>query len=247
MFRVHRPILAIAFCLNVGIANAGDKVQTVPATGLTINGSLSSDDPTVVAKPSDLRAKSYQVKLAGGKAYVIEMNSKQFDPYLVVQDADGKTIAEDDDGGGALNSRLLLTPAKDTVFKIHAAALTGVGSFVLKVKEAAAASDPKKVYDPAKAVVTLDGNITNENRVIFYQVKLEKGATYQIDLMSKMFDSFLTINDMDGKKIADDDDGGDGFNSRIVIEAESSGTYRIIASSLGMMGRGSFRLTIEKK
>ena len=247
MFRIHHASLAVVFCLNIGIANAGDKVQTIPATGLNIEGSVSNNEPTVVAKPGDLRTKTYQVKLTGGKAYVVEMNSQQFDTYLVVQDNDGKTIAEDDDSGGGLNSRLLLTPTKDGVFKIHAAALGGNGNFLLKVKEAAAASDPKKVYDPAKGIVALEGNISNDTKAIVYQVKLEKGMRYQIDLMSRTFDAFLTLNDVDGKKIAEDDDGGIGLNSRIVIEAETSGTYRIIASSLGMTGRGSFQLTIEKK
>src|SRR6516165_2723746 len=47
-------------------------------------------------------------------------------------------------------------------------------------------------------------------------VKLEAGRTYQFDHMSKAFDAYLFLEDPDGVILAQDDDGGEGTNSRII-------------------------------
>src|SRR5207247_667581 len=56
----------------------------------------------------DMRAKPYDVQLVAGKTYTITLDAvgkgKGLDPFLVVQDPDGKTIAFDDDSGGNLNA-----------------------------------------------------------------------------------------------------------------------------------------------
>src|SRR5262245_16443356 len=43
-----------------------------------------------------------------------------------------------------------------------------------------------------------------------YTVKLTAGKTYQIDLRSSEFDSYLRLEDSAGKEVAEDDDGA-GF------------------------------------
>ena len=43
----------------------------------------------------------------------------------------------------------------------------------------------------------------------------DKDKTYTIDLMSRDFDCWLRIADADGKTLAQDDDGGEGLNSRL--------------------------------
>ncbi len=65
--------------------------------GLELRGQLDKQTPALV----------YQVKLAAGKTYVIDMVSpdqKALDPYLVLMDATGKKLAEDDDSGGGRNA-----------------------------------------------------------------------------------------------------------------------------------------------
>jgi hypothetical protein len=67
--------------------------------GLELKGELDSQTTALI----------YQIKLAAGKTYVIDMvspNQKALDPYLVLKDANGVILAEDDDGGDGLNARI---------------------------------------------------------------------------------------------------------------------------------------------
>ena len=78
-----------------------------------------------------------------------------------------------------------------------------------------------------------------------FNIKLEKGKTYQFDHMSKAFDAYLYLEDPEGKLLAEDDDGGEGTNARIVHYAATTGTYRLIATSLGGTRPGAFSVVVR--
>ena len=96
--------------------------------GLELRGQLDRQTPALV----------YQVKLAAGKSYVIDMVSpdqKALDPYLILSDAAGKKLAEDDDSGGGLNARIRFRAEKDSVYRIQATSFNGgSGAFTLTVR-----------------------------------------------------------------------------------------------------------------
>ena len=74
--------------------------------------------------------------LAADQTYVIDLISKEFDAYLVLQDANALTLAQDDDGGGNLNSRIRYQPKTDGRFRLVATTFNGqLGAFTLRVTE----------------------------------------------------------------------------------------------------------------
>jgi predicted Zn finger-like uncharacterized protein len=82
-----------------------------------------------------------------------------------------------------------------------------------------------------------------------YVVPLEKGKTYQIDMASPQFDSFLRLLSPEGKVLAQDDDGaGAGFDARIIFQPVATGKHKIVATSFNFAGepgtQGPFTLTI---
>jgi hypothetical protein len=77
-----------------------------------------------------------------------------------------------------------------------------------------------------------------------YQVTLTRGRTYIIGMASNDFDTYLRLEDADGLQLAANDDDGIGLNSRIVFRPDTSGPYRVIATSF--RGRhGSFTLLVR--
>jgi tetratricopeptide (TPR) repeat protein len=98
-------------------------------TGLELKGNLDAQTPSL----------AYQVKLAAGKAYVIDMVSpdqQALDPYLFLHDAAGKKLAEDDDSGGGLNARIVFRAEQDGTYRIQATSFNaGRGAFTLTVRE----------------------------------------------------------------------------------------------------------------
>jgi hypothetical protein len=130
------------------------KIYHVDPKGLRIEGEIAAKDPRVRFKLNNdgqplefnLQSKMYDVALLPGRRYIISMDTVKpgLDSYLVLKDAHGNTLAFDDDSGGNLNARLVFDcPRKDT-YRIHAAALSGTGRFILQVSES---SIPKKVVN----------------------------------------------------------------------------------------------------
>src|SRR5579859_6858425 len=112
MLRSARNGLAavLAGCLLSSAATtfAQEKGQE-PAKGemlLTKSESLTDKDEKD-SKLKNSHRKAYAIKLTEGKAYRIDLNSKDFDTFLRLEDASGKEVALNDDvAPDNLNSRI---------------------------------------------------------------------------------------------------------------------------------------------
>jgi serine/threonine protein kinase len=96
---------------------------------LTLKGELDKATPGLI----------YLVRLQAGVTYVIDMVSpdpKALDPYLVLQDLDRKTLAQDDDSGGNKNARITFRAPADAIYRLRATSFgAGRGPFTLTLKE----------------------------------------------------------------------------------------------------------------
>ncbi len=79
-----------------------------------------------------------------------------------------------------------------------------------------------------------------------YLVEMEAGKTYQIDMRSTNFDSYLFFESPNKKLLAQDDDSGGFPDARIIYRATEAGKFRVIASHFGGGGAlGQFTITIR--
>ena len=78
-------------------------------------------------------------------------------------------------------------------------------------------------------------------------MQIERAGSYVIDMQSDDIDSSLELLH-NGASLAEDDDGGDGLNARIV-ELLQPGTYTIRARALYNYGgsEGSYRISINRR
>jgi thiol-disulfide isomerase/thioredoxin len=117
---------------------AGDD-DTTPI--LKKDDKLTADDPMDTVRKQSY-AKVYPVKLKGGQTYRIDMTTKEdpqhFDPFLRLEDAKGKQLAFDDDGGGFPNAKLIYKVGEDGTYKVIATtyAPSQTGSYTLIVRQA---------------------------------------------------------------------------------------------------------------
>ena len=101
---------------------------------------------------------------------------------------------------------------------------------------------------------TATGNIGSNGDRDWFAVELVAGRTYVIDLRGSptddgtLSDPYLGgIHDSDGNLIArtTNDDGGDGYNSRVTFTATESGTHYIAAGAAGIFsGRGTYEVEV---
>jgi hypothetical protein len=238
---------------GVGKGGAGEQL-------LNVAGNIQpTDAPDPVRRNP---GKVHEVKFKKGMTYQIDLMSKNFDAFLRLEDDAGKEVAKDDDGAGdgTLNSRIKHTAEKDATYKIFATTFDGGdGNYTLVVRSlGGAGAGPAGAIElpgptaakPAQSVGQLqmtDPNDPVRNRPAkLYTVELKAGKTYVLDLMSNQFDCFLRLENPEGKQLAQDDDGGEGLNSRIRFQCTADGRYRIYAAAL-VNGQGQFTLIVTEQ
>jgi S1-C subfamily serine protease len=142
---------------TAGIVPSKDSARpTEIARGKTIfqipMATLGPGDPTNYPARLTIPYKVCQVPFMAGKTYIIEMNragNDPIDPYLILHNPMNVKVAEDDDGGGNLNARIVYQAPASGYYIVYATTLlvNQGGNFQLVVSEAAAGSnktDPKK-------------------------------------------------------------------------------------------------------
>jgi tetratricopeptide (TPR) repeat protein len=83
------------------------------------------------------RGHAYALVATAGKTYVIDLESGQFDAYLILDDGQGKVLAENNDiGPEDQNARIIFTAPADGKYRIVATSFQqrGVGAYTLTVR-----------------------------------------------------------------------------------------------------------------
>ena len=130
--------------LNGGKEKTKDKPDPGPiAKGkvlINLNGNLALTDPidpTPRGREAKARMNVHPMQMQVGTTYVMSMNSNVVDSYLRLENPQGQTIAEDDDGGGFPNARIVHRCTQTGVYRIIATTFRGqTGPYQLIVVEA---------------------------------------------------------------------------------------------------------------
>jgi hypothetical protein len=77
-------------------------------------------------------------------------------------------------------------------------------------------------------------------------VTMRKGVSYQIDMVSTQFDSYLFLDDSNGKELAMDDDSGGNLNARIIFNCQRTGKYKVVCTAYNPNMVGMFTLTVKR-
>lgn len=95
-----------------------EKVKSAGGTVVkTIDGTIAKTDPFDFEREKCYR-HIHEFKMQAGKTYTLDLTSEEFDAYLRLESEEKGKIAEDDDGAGNLNSRIVYTPAKEGTYRI---------------------------------------------------------------------------------------------------------------------------------
>jgi serine protease Do len=109
---------------------------------LLANGKLTDKSPL-----DKVRTKSFHhvetVNFKAGAEYTIELKSSDFDPFLRLEDPAGEKLAEDDDGAGDFNAKIVFRAPVDGEYRIVVTTFNEgeTGAYTLIVRQT---STPKK-------------------------------------------------------------------------------------------------------
>ncbi|MDE1467970.1 hypothetical protein [Aurantiacibacter sp. D1-12] len=198
----------------------------------------------------------FEVSIPANSIMTIDvMTTSDLDPIVSVTDlASGEVIAEDDDGGDGLNSRVRIRGEENgrrisIAVNSFDADWVGEGesyggSFDLRL-ETRAWSPPvtRTVTYGSRETGTVDGEPN-----LFEMVGVA-GERVEISLVApeeSFLDPLLEMRDASGEIVAYNDDGGNGLNSLITHVFEADGTYTIAATGYGE-STGDFVLRIRER
>ena len=197
-------------------------------------------------------AQEFRVSVPANSIMQIDvMTTSGLDPIVTVRDAaSGETIAEDDDGGDDLNSRVRIQGGergRAIVIAVDSFDSMWVedgetygGSFDLRLATTAY-TPPGPVTYGAREIGTVDGDPQ------LYTFTAQAGDMIEVALLTDgELDPYLELRDESGEAIAMDDDGGDGLNSLIRHTFDAAGTYTIAAMGFGE-STGSYTLRINDR
>ncbi len=232
-----------------------DTTPPGPAFPLSLRAAAAAE-PLQSGRPVPLvlrRGQAAYFRLPDGDVSVLTRNlGSGADTVLALLDANGEEIAEDDDGGGGLASRLDVPGSEARPLFVRASLLGDrTGSFELFV-EAAAATPPAPASACARG--SRGSRAPALERNVAMPVRLRRGQSAFFLLppgahvlatrsLRDGTDTVLELLDESGRVLAEDDDGGEGLASRLAVPAERKGALYVRAGVLGD-GAGAFELVL---
>jgi len=167
------------------------------------------------------------------------------DTYLYLIDPSGSVEASDDDGGTGTNSRISRTLSSSGIYTIEATTYYASQAGSFEVSMSCMCNSFINCGDTVSGEWTVDCSSDHRSGryARYYSFSGSAGQPVTIDLMSSV-DTYFYLIAPDGSVEASDDDGGSGYNSRISKNLNSSGTYRIEATTYAAGQTGSFDLSL---
>ena len=209
----------------------------------------------------------FETDIAANSALRIEViTTSGLDPTVKVTDAaTGEVLAEDDDSGGELNSRVTVRgpDAGSAALRVRIAVqafnyeaigedqvfdgerMSGSNSFDLRLTTLAHNPQSARSISWGTAVGgTLLGEETHE-----FTFQGEAGKVLDVLLLAgeeSGLDPYLELKDQTGEVIASNDDSGGGLNSRIRHVMQGEGPYTIVAKAYGD-STGEYTLRVAER
>ena len=230
--------------IEAGMLIAALVVAPLMATAAerVFEGRLSKDDMVVPTDGSYYQV--HEIVAEAGQELVIDLMSSDFDAYLIVHAPSGEVFT-DDDGGEGFNSRLSITAEESGTWKVFANTIGRgeVGQYRLVVRTMDAGAFESKNFNgtlnSASRKLPANGSRYNE-----HVLTLEAGQEIMIGLASNDFDTVLFVHSPSGQSY-EDDDGGQGTNSRLSLTTDVAGEWRIVATAFDSEEMGDYTLTVR--
>jgi len=200
-----------------------------------------------------------------GDTVAVDLTSDDFDANLLVADGSGKTLAQNDDGGGRCNARLTFVAPATASYRLYAnsSARAELGEYRLSLargRAPVAADTLCKGFGRVAGMIdvgeTVSGTLTSDDPAFsgdstYFQrwiLPVRANQSFTVDLESSDFDAYVLLTRGRGDKLVESDDGGRSCNARIVYTALDDHPLRIIVNSAARPPKqtGSFLLRVTE-
>jgi hypothetical protein len=183
----------------------------------------------------------YSFTLPADTLVLAVMTSSEVDGYLMLYDAAGNVVRNDDNTYGS-NDPLIVQYLRAGDYKLAARGATSTvgGLYEVDLRTVAGPRPPLctpkaniAAGDTVTGVITYTGcQYTDNSFADLYQMDLAADSSIDLRLNSSEFDAYLFLLDAKGSVVDEDDDSGGNTNSRITHNLPA-GTYFIVVKPFG--------------
>ena len=240
---------------------------------LGVHGVLADGNALSADLDSEVGMHLYAFEGTSNTPVTISMtlSDGDLDPFLILLRQDGRVEAWNDDGGNELNAHLQWTLPESGIYFVLATTPRGLyqnseddeveGSYRIEINGASNTSDDLEL-DPATLQVqrveldtTLQGTLGNQQPVFLAWLNVQDSIVVDLSAPSNQADTLMYIFDVEGNRIAVDDDGGpDGISAFVPeLPLTEPGQYLIMVTTFnfhevnerGQQG-GAFNLVVGR-
>lgn len=256
---------------NGGRVSEGAEFDLGSATpvrsGQTVNGTLTRSD---TRRNDGSYTDSYVYNGRAGEQLTISLNARGFQPWIVVDEPNGPFREHSATGR---TGQLTVTLPRTTQYIILANSVDqgAVGAYTMSVQGSGggggvtpsqpnsgggsgggdiSAMDVRSLPRIATGQA-LSGRLTTSDYVITdgsyadgFVYRGRAGEQITVTLRSPDFDTYLVVDEPDGPFRQTDDDGAGGTDSRLTVTLPRSGTYLIVANSIGSPNTGRYSIQV---
>ncbi len=234
--------------------------------GIYLMGTIAMGDQVSGEITNDMFAQLYEIQVEAGTELIVGMfaDGSNLDPYLIVMNANGDVLAEDDDSGAGIEGAgrydaVIDITLPDAGTYYVAATRAGVGqgqssgAYALLVvapdqsQQTDQQNQQQGQQEENNGIVyvgemnmgdSVTGTIDNTNYVMLYSFAGNANEQVTITAVGAgSLDTYLGIMDADGNILAEDDDsagGAQGLDAQISIKLPETGEYTIIVTRSGI-------------
>lgn len=212
-----------------------------------------------------------RLKLKSGEITVIDVTSSgRFDPVIAVVSKEGELIAVNDDWGRNVDSRVVLAEVPSGATLLVWELNGGQGTAQVSVSSGTSQDLSEWVASSGLATGTMESRLVEdkdnprmeeliedlntadiyvsdwENAVIV-PFRIAEGGYHSVALESDDFDAYLVLVALERGRprfVAVNDDGGTGWNSRLLVDLEP-GLYGAVVNSYSGRDGGRFTLSVQ--
>jgi len=261
-----RRLVLLGTALVLAGCGGGARVAPVRGGSITIPGEVAG---TLTRRDQRLNDNSvYQAWSfygTAGQNVQIDVLSRDFDAFAILQGPAGNEIARDDDSGEGTDARVQVFLPTSGTYRVLANAFRPgqTGRYVLRLSSlgqaAVAAPVVSSIGGTGAGTIgqVLRGQVvqgrltTSDSRLqdnTFFQAWTyygQAGEMITVDVVSSQFDAYAVIQDMNGTALARDDDSGGNLNARITFTLPYTGAFRLIANTLRQGATGAYTLSVR--
>lgn len=231
----------------------------------SISGRLERTDPVAPSEPGgdgQVHHDDYRVRLAAGQRVRLTVRSDDIDPVVAVYRASAldEPLAENDDDGESLNSRLTFVAPEEGVYvvRVRSFGSDGFGAYTFAATPLPPLPAPMALDRGRRTRTTwntVEGTLSAEDPDIEgqhfddYRLTLRAGQEVLVRVDSEAFDPMVQIlaaSDREGMALKADDDTGPGLNALLGFAPEEAGEYVIRVISFDAEGTGRYRLRVAR-